>query len=767
VHEGHLLDGRYRLTSQIAADGTGQSWRAVDERMVRDVAVRLLPDLRGRDGDEEVLARFADQARTAGRLAHPAILAVHDFGRGDLDGVAVPYLVTEPLDGATADVLVDQAVAAGTPVPLREALRWTAEVCAALDSAHRTGVVHGDLRPSRVLLTPDGGVKVTDFGMARFVEDEHTRRGLTAVLGSAEYMAPEQAGGGVAEARSDLYSVGCVLYFLLIGRPPFQGDSFLKTARMHLDQEPEAPSKLRPEVPADVDRLVLGLLAKNPAARPQDAASVRAAVTAMVEAMPAGGFGAAATVAAVAATAPSVAAAPPVGRPPLAGPPAAAPPVTVPAWATATPEQIATAPFSPKDYRIPGVPPNVVQNWQSGAPAPRRRGLLIGLSVAGGAAVLGGIGVAAWALSGNSKPSSTPGALPDAAGGSTGLPAAPITARGTSAPASPAPAVQAHPSPTLLGTITADDAVGDLSFHPSGKYLAFSTGTARSPEIWNVADPKNPHIFVHSAASDPEIWKAAAFSPNGDALYLSRVDGITAWSGINAGGTLSSHATSVVNDAKTFAVARGGRLLACDGYMPDPDNPGFTKPAVKIFTLGDPTRPSLVATLPETGSTYCAISPDGRVVATGSGNGHENAESAPVQLWTLADPKNPVKAGTIAPGDEEGATLVFSPDGKRLAVSAFGALQLFDVSDPKNPRKLFKVDSEGGKALAYHPDGRFLAAGAIEGVAIWDISNPQAPAIYTTVAGQNSPVTALAYSPDGSLLVSADEAKAIKIWKAA
>jgi serine/threonine protein kinase len=273
-----ILDGRYRLVDLLGAGGMGEVWRCHDSRIGREVAVKVLLDVRVTD---ESLARFEREARVAGRLASPSIVAVYDYGHGELDGRPVPYLVMELLAGETLDQVVARELAASRVLDVGRALRWADQVCAALEVAHRVGVVHRDIKPGNVMTAHDGSAKVLDFGIARFVGELQSRVGLTAsgvVLGTAGYMSPEQAEGRALDHRTDLYSVGCLLYFLLTGRPPFEAESFMGVAYKHVTAAPEPPSAHRRGLHPAVDALVLDLLKKEPGERPADATAVRGRV---------------------------------------------------------------------------------------------------------------------------------------------------------------------------------------------------------------------------------------------------------------------------------------------------------------------------------------------------------------------------------------------------------------------------------------------------------------------------------------------------------
>ena len=269
-----ILDGRYRLLDLLGSGGMGQVWRCRDLRIERDVAVKVLLDVRMADDSP---ARFEREARVAGALVSPAIVSVYDYGHGALDGRLIPYLVMEVVDGQSLDQVVAGESAASRVLDVELALRWTEQVCAALQAAHAMGVVHRDIKPANVMTTSDGSVKVLDFGIARFVGENQSRANLTAsgiVLGTAGYMSPEQVEGRALDHRTDLYSLGCLLYFLLTGKPPFEAESFMGVAYQHVTATPEPPSTHRRGLHPAIDALVLDLLAKKPEERPADATAV-------------------------------------------------------------------------------------------------------------------------------------------------------------------------------------------------------------------------------------------------------------------------------------------------------------------------------------------------------------------------------------------------------------------------------------------------------------------------------------------------------------
>ena len=267
-----LLGDRYRLERVIGRGGMAEVWRATDARLGRAVAIkRLRVDLAT---DPTFQARFRREAQAAAGLNHPNIVSVYDTGEetDTATGVAVPYIVMELVDGHTLkEVLRDDR----RILPER-ALEFTQGVLDALSYSHRAGIVHRDIKPANVMLTPNGTVKVMDFGIARAVADTSaTMTQTAAVIGTAQYLSPEQARGETVDSRSDIYSAGCLLYELLVGRPPFIGDSPVSVAYQHVREVPTPPSTLDPEISQAMDAVVMKALAKDPADRYQSARDMR------------------------------------------------------------------------------------------------------------------------------------------------------------------------------------------------------------------------------------------------------------------------------------------------------------------------------------------------------------------------------------------------------------------------------------------------------------------------------------------------------------
>jgi serine/threonine protein kinase len=263
--DGQLISGRYRLEAVLGRGGMATVWRGVDQRLGRPVAIKLLD--RADTADPIMLQRFDREARTAGGLTHPNIVAVYDVGTDN----GVPYLVMELIDGTSVAALL-----ASGPLPVGQAVDVARQICDALAMTHAQGVVHRDIKPANILLTTTGTVKVCDFGIARLAHQQQAD--LTAphaAIGTSAYMAPEQASGAAVDARTDLYALGCVMYAMLTGHPPFTGDNPLTVLWQHQNQPVLAVVSLRPDTPADLDALIARLLAKNPSDRPATATEVR------------------------------------------------------------------------------------------------------------------------------------------------------------------------------------------------------------------------------------------------------------------------------------------------------------------------------------------------------------------------------------------------------------------------------------------------------------------------------------------------------------
>jgi serine/threonine protein kinase len=264
------LSERYELGELLGFGGMAEVHLARDMRLHRYVAVKVLRAELARDPD--CYLRFRREAQNAAALNHPAIVAVYDTGSTEAATGPVPYIVMEYVDGVTLRDLVHD----NGPMEAEQAIEVIADACQALNFSHQHGIIHRDVKPANIMISKTGAVKVVDFGIARALTESGNRLTQTAaVIGTAHYLSPEQANGDTVDARSDVYSLGCVLYEILTGEPPFVGDSPVAVAYQHVRYDPVPPSRRHHGISPGLDAVVLKALAKNPENRYQRAAELR------------------------------------------------------------------------------------------------------------------------------------------------------------------------------------------------------------------------------------------------------------------------------------------------------------------------------------------------------------------------------------------------------------------------------------------------------------------------------------------------------------
>ena len=251
---GKLLDNRYEIMEQIGMGGMARVFRALDHRLNRQVAVKILREDLAEDA--ELRRRFHEESQAVAMLSHPNIVAVYDVSRSsDLE-----YIVMELIDGITLKQYMQKK---GNKLNWREALHFITQIVKALGHAHSRGIIHRDIKPHNIMVLRDGSVKVADFGIARVASGGHSTLTQEA-LGSVHYISPEQARGSHIDARSDLYSAGVVLYEMLTGRLPFEGDTPVSVAIQHINSIPLSPRELEPAIPEALEAITMKAMAPNP-----------------------------------------------------------------------------------------------------------------------------------------------------------------------------------------------------------------------------------------------------------------------------------------------------------------------------------------------------------------------------------------------------------------------------------------------------------------------------------------------------------------------
>ncbi len=468
-----LLAGRYEVGQLLGTGGMAEVFAGRDRMLAREIAIKV--PLAASAGDPSFLARFRREAQAAASLAHPNAVAVYDTGVERTGTGDLPYIVMERVVGCT----LREVVRAEAPLPPTRAAKIAADVCGALTAAHRRGLIHRDIKPGNIMLTPDGRVKVVDFGIAQAAAASTTR---TAVVGTARYIAPEQAEGRAVDARSDLYALGCCLYELLTGQPPFSGPTPVAVASRHVHERPRPLRELAPDVPAYLEAMVMKAMAKRPEDRHRTAAELRADLERAWA-----GLGArtrippgetAGEIAAATCAAGAPVATLPVPMPPVAGSPVAAPPAAAPHSAAAPVARLAKT-------HSAGAPAGAAARGARVERSGRRGGWAAAL-----AALLLVTGAAAFLLARSGRPppappprmgavAAPPAAAPPAAGG---MPAAAPSAGGALAAATGLDA--GGPPADGLATVRVPDVVG-LRAERAGATLRAAGMRVRWTRSWS------------------------------------------------------------------------------------------------------------------------------------------------------------------------------------------------------------------------------------------------------------------------------------------
>lgn len=280
---GSVAGGRYQLRDLLGEGGMASVYLAYDSALDRQVAIKTLHTELGRE--QSFRERFRREAQAVAKLQHTNIVSVFDTGEDELGGALMPYIVMEYVEGEPLGSVLQADIRNYGAMPAEKALKVTGDVLAALDTSHEMGLVHRDIKPGNVMVTKRGVVKVMDFGIARAMQSGVTSMTQTGmVVGTPQYLSPEQALGRGVDARSDLYSVGIMLFQLLTGRIPFDADSPLAIAYAHVQEEPVAPSSINRSITPAMDALVARALKKNPNERFPSAAAMQDEITRVLNA---------------------------------------------------------------------------------------------------------------------------------------------------------------------------------------------------------------------------------------------------------------------------------------------------------------------------------------------------------------------------------------------------------------------------------------------------------------------------------------------------
>ncbi|WP_158710335.1 WD40 repeat domain-containing serine/threonine protein kinase [Streptomyces sp. NRRL F-5126] len=706
VAGGERVGGRYRLVEVIGQGGMGRVWRAEDEVLGRRVAVKqvlLAPDLPAEDR-ARLIRRNRTEAEAAARLHHPGIVTVHDV----IDHAGTPWIVMEHLSGPSLATLIAR----------RGRLQWPraaalgAQVAEALAHAHARGVVHRDLKPDNILMEGDRAV-LTDFGIARILDSDSTLTSPGTVLGTPQYMPPEQLNGQKVAASGDLWALGATLYAAVEGRPPYTGDGLRALITAILTRPLPAPAHAGP-----LAGLLAELLTRDAGQRPTAETTARRlhALGPAPQPVPA----------------PHTPTVP--DRPGTPAPPEGEPTRTAGDRMTIAkppPTQSRTGTPSSgrrQDSRHPTPGPGGSAQQPPGRRLVTRRTVLRRVFIT--AAALAG-GLAALMAHPGSPPSPGPPS-------SSGSPASP------GSPSSPV---------VLTAPLTGPGAgsVGSVAFSPNGNTLAASHGLG-GVQLWNVATGKTTHTLT---APDDFIVKSVAFSPDGRTL---------------AAGTQSFAAQlwNLATGRSTHTLTAPDSTVTVGSVAFSPNGKTLATGNVGTVQLWNLATGKTTHTLTGPGPDNCgvvgsvAFSPNGKTLAADDGDGT-------VKLWNLTTSKTHT---FIGPGPDRcgvSGSVAFSPDGKTLAATNYnGTVKLWNLSTGKTTHTLtaHPVDTVNPftvLSVAFSADGKTLAAGYDDGtVKLWNLTTGKTTA--TLTAPDDFIVKSVAVSPDGKTLAAGYDDGTVKLW---
>jgi hypothetical protein len=696
---GQTIGGRYQIETLLGQGGMSAVYRGVDPNLRRVVAIKLIhPHL---SVNPDFVERFKGEAAAVAGLRHPNIVQVHDFNH---DGPTY-YMVMEYLAGETLQARLKRLNTARRNLSLEEALRFGRQMCEAAGFAHRRGLVHRDIKPANVMLDLNGQAILMDFGIVKIVGGQyHTSTGAT--VGTAMYMSPEQIRSEVVDERSDIYSLGVMLFEMLSGRPPYEADSALTVMMMHLNDPVPDLQDLRPDVPAALTRIIQKALSKEREKRYQTAAEMAADLRRIQEAV----------------DSQTVAAAPPGQTLMQQQPPQPAGDEATVKAAARPAEPTISAPALEMVAGEPTLPATGLESPEK----PRKQRAVSRKAIAAGV-VIGVLLLAAVAIflvSSNRK-------LP-------ALELAPVEAPEQTIDAENAAAV------VNLTSWAVDSAIVEMEYSPDGSLLA----TAHDRDwvrfssyhhyggLWQVQPGEHREYLL-----DHETWlNGIAFSPDGELVATVAEDAlINLWQ--VSDGSLVRTIESPSGGATSVDFSPNGKLLAVSTWD-------------GVVHLWQVSNGSLLRSLKdaEVSLREVEFSPDGSLVAGA-------AEDGAVRVWSVSEGS---LVQSLQGHDGKVYGIDFSPDGSLLAsASEDMTVGLWSMSDGRLLHRL-----EGHEAdvsdVAFSPDGLLLASGSADSmVKLWLVSDGS---LLTTLAGSMDAVLALQFSPDGRLLASSGGDQMIRFW---